>query len=286
MNNSSNNFGYYLYRDSRPHRGKTTPIQKGLVISQDGGNADISEEGVGFGMPVLQYRRDFYFPGLSDVSNEGIILSNFCWKKFHMNLIEREQYGTSAIQSFSWVIQRIYNYLYLKGFRMPFSPLSRIFSDTKTSKENEMKPRFFRVIGRGSITTTYHIDQELNLVKVKLDFSNIIREHLQNIFVSNELGGNIFTHYFDSTGLKLSRERIGEWNEVKADWAVFYSPEMDLGFRIDIPIGTKIFRGREIIGEDDICWSGFIFKLEPKISKFEYTILLGSKRYLYNGISE
>ncbi|MBD3408234.1 MAG: hypothetical protein GF411_19080 [Candidatus Lokiarchaeota archaeon] len=286
MKNSSNIFQYYLYQDSRPHRGKTKPIQKGLVISRDSGKADLSEEGVGFGVPILQYRRDFYFSGKSTVSNQGLIQCDWCWKKFYMNLIEREQFMANKIQLFSWVIQRIYNLLYLKGLRVPFGPLSRLFSGGKTSKDQKLIPMFFHVRDRGFITTTYNINRELDLVTVELDFSNVVRENLQNIFVSTELGGNIFTHYFDSTGLKLSRKDIGEWNEVKADWAIFYSPDIDLGFKIDIPASTQIFRGREIIGDGDICWSGFIFKLKPNVSKFGYSILLGRRAYLYNSISE
>ncbi|MFW9864258.1 MAG: hypothetical protein ACFFET_18380, partial [Candidatus Thorarchaeota archaeon] len=104
---------YYLEKNPWPHLGKSSPVQKGLLPSVTVSPPEICEGGVGFGVPVLQYKRDFYFPGTAFVSEEGRIRGDMAWKHFIMDLIDRRQKkGSESISSLSWVFQRIYNRAY------------------------------------------------------------------------------------------------------------------------------------------------------------------------------
>jgi hypothetical protein len=276
MSLSDAEVSYFLSSTTRPHFGKATPIQKGLVPSRKNGRADLCEEGVGFGVPLLQYRRDFYFPGKSVVSNEGLISGRHAWKQFDINLVERHQARRSeAIQAFSWVYQRIYNRLYKSVQGRKLLDLVEIRTRKSGERTGRSPSKFFRVKSKGEIQTTYDIDVNTGDILVKLDFSNIAKHNLQHIYVSNELGGSMFDHYSDSSGLKLAKTGISGWDRISADWAAFCAPELNIGYRITIPKEAEAFRGREIIGPD-ICWSGVILMIPPSTESLQYNIEMGS----------
>ena len=264
---------YHLSSNPWPQFGKTTPVQKGLLPSRTDSLSDLCEEGVGFGVPILQYKRDFFFPGTSAVSEEGRIRSDSAWKVFMMNLIDRHQKkGAMTISSFSWVLQRMYNRAYKSSHGRRIMEL--IGSRLDSMRSNHDPSVFFRVKSKGSVQSSYHIDMGAGLITVTLDFSRIQTSGLQHIYVSNELGGSLFDIYTDSSGITLQGNEIGGWDRIHAVWAAFFSSEMDIGFRVTIPKGIQAFRGREIIGFD-ISWSGVIFMLTPTCKSLRYRIAVG-----------
>ncbi|MHA2068653.1 MAG: hypothetical protein ACXABY_30185 [Candidatus Thorarchaeota archaeon] len=272
---SNADVSYFLSSTTRPHHGKASPIQKGLIPSRQSGSADLCEEGVGFGVPLLQYRRDFYFPGKATASHEGIVSEKIAWKQFDINLVERHQAKRSeAIQAFSWIYQRIYNRLYKSIHGRKLLGLLEVRTRQTGERAGRSPSKFFRVKSRGEIKTSYEIDTEKNWMIVNLEFSDVAKPSLQHIYVSNELGGTYFDHYADSSGLKLEGTAISGWDKITADWAAFCAPELNLGYIVEIPEDVTAFRGREIIGPD-ICWSGIIFMLDASIESLQYRVKLG-----------
>lgn len=268
---------YHLSSNPWPQSGKTTPVQKGLLPSRTGSLSDLCEEGVGFGVPILQYKRDFFFPGTSAVSEEGRIRSDSAWKEFTMNLIDRRQKkGSETISSFSWIWQRMYNRAYKSNHVRGVIQLITKRLDSIGS--NHDPSVFFRVKSKGSVLSSYHIDVGTGIINVTMDFSRIHTSGLQHIYVSNELGGRHFDIYTDSSGTALQGNEIGGWDRIQAIWAAFYSPAMDIGFRVTIPKGIQAFRGREIIGFD-ISWSGVIFMLAPTCKSLRYRIAVGQSAH-------
>ncbi|MFX1561569.1 MAG: hypothetical protein ACFFBL_13350 [Promethearchaeota archaeon] len=232
----------------------------------------LCEEGVGFGVPILQYKRDFYFSGTSIVSNDGRIEDGKVWKSFMMNLIDRRQRNDSSkISMFSWVFQRIYNRIYKSSFARRFVLIltKRIGLD---HPENDTSV-FFGVKSKGTVLSSYLIDSGTNTIQVQLDFSEIQTSGLQHIYISNELGGRFFDAYTDSSGMYLQGDEISGWDEIHATWAEFQSAALNIAFRVVIPERVKAFRGREIIGKD-ICWSGVIFMLPPASKTVRYQITI------------
>jgi hypothetical protein len=267
---SASLISYYLSGSPRPFYGKTAPVQKGLLPSTTAYPSDLCEEGVGFGVPILQYGRDFFFPGTSAVSDEGRILGSRVWKKFRMDLIDRRQGRHSThIQTLSWVPQRMYNRIYKSnsGRRV----LRLVESQLKFLRSEYDPSVFFRVKDRGSALVSYVLDHAAGSIELAMDFSGIQRSGLQSIYVSNELGGNLFDVYADSSGVVLQGDAIGAWDRITATWATLYSPEKKVGFRIEIPESVQAFRGREIIGLD-ISWSGVIFMVSPTTEGLQYRI--------------
>ncbi|MFX1484353.1 MAG: hypothetical protein ACFFCP_14320 [Promethearchaeota archaeon] len=261
---------YHLSPNPWPHSGKSTPVQKGLLLSVDGNPVVLCEEGVGFGVPILQYKRDFYFPGSSTVSNDGRIEGGKVWKSFIMNLIDRHQRkDSSKISMFSWVAQRIYNRIYKSSkTRKIVLLLAKRFGIEPP--ENDISV-FLRVKSMGTVLSSYLIDHSANVIHVTVDFSKVQTSGLQHMYISNELGGSLFNAYTDSSGVVLQGDEIGGWDRIRAAWAEFQSPTLNMAFRVEVPEGVEAFRGREIIGKD-ICWSGVIFMLPPLSSNVEFKI--------------
>ncbi len=77
----------------------------------------------------------------------------------------------------------------------------------------------------------------------------------------------------------MSGNNIGEWNRINASWALFYSPALKLGFRIDIPRNVEAYHGRET-NSLELNWSGIIFSAAPKTTLIEYDVNFGTLREL------
>jgi hypothetical protein len=267
---------YHVSGSPRPGYGKTAPVQKGLLPIISSHPSDLCEEGVGFGVPILQYKRDFYFPGTSVVSNEGRVSGESVWKKFTMDLIDRRQGRFSKdIRMLSWAPQRIYNRVYKSNYGR--RALQLIESKLESLRPDYDPSVFFRVKDRGVVLVSYLIDKTAGTIEVTMDFSGIRRSGLQHICISNELGGNLFDDYTDSSGVALRGDAIGAWDRINAAWATLYSPTMNLGFRMEIPESAQAFRGREIIGLD-ISWSGVIFMVSPTTISLQYRISVITKK--------
>ncbi|MHA2351396.1 MAG: hypothetical protein ACXADL_17400 [Candidatus Thorarchaeota archaeon] len=265
---------YYLFSSSKPHCGKASPIQKGLIISRTGGEADLCEEGLGFGTPILQYRKDFYFPGKAEVSKEGSLRGGGFWKRFEFNLVERHQSAGGAINTFSWVKQRLYNRFYKNQIGRKLLGLLEAAGPNRRRGIIPSQSVFFNVTSKGRILVEYDVNPTSGDIIVSLDLSEIEREGLQHIYISNELGGSHFVQYVDSGGLRLSGEKIEGWDKINAEWALFYAPNKNVGFKVSIPEGIDAFRGREVIGTE-IRWSGVIFMLPSHANLLKYRISIG-----------
>jgi hypothetical protein len=265
---------YYLYNDSRPHSGISSPVQKGLVPGLQNSDARLCEEGLGFGVPILQYARDFYFPGSAETTEEGKLSAGVYQKCFQYNLIERTQKPSErSVRPFSWVAHRVYNRIYKSS--VGHTAIS-IFAPPNLKAWYGIKlpvSKLLRVRDRGWSCTTYALDPAEGTVKVTAELDRFSREGLQQVYVSNEMGGHLFTHYFDSRGLRLRGEEIGGWSRINAKWVIMHAPGIGLGFRIDIPPGIAAFRGRETFSKD-VSWSGVIFSVSPSVRTIEYGVRL------------
>ena len=74
--------------------------------------------------------------------------------------------------------------------------------------------------------------------------------------------------------MRLSGEKIEGWDKINAEWALFRSPNKNVGFKVTIPEGIDAFRGREVIGTE-IRWSGVILMLPSDANLLKYRINIG-----------
>lgn len=243
-------------------------------------NIDLCEEGVGLGVPILQCTRDFFFPGTAIAEPVGEVREGVAKKIFILDLINRIQAETRRVHKFTWVYSRLLNRTFKSviGRRILLRYFKSIVGQ-KILKFTYNAPKFIRVSDHGQASCIYLIDTKHHRINITINFSGIHKHNLQKIYVSNELGGHVFTHYRDSSNIRLRENQIGEWNKIHASWAMFYSPRMELGFLVDIPSGIEAFRGREA-NSPELCWSGIILSLPPSIKELQYTITLGTTQEL------
>lgn len=239
---------------------------------------DLCEEGLGFGVPILQYWRDFYFPGTAQVVKSNRRLER-CWtKRFQMNLVERyHRHPSSRLTRFSWVVPRLHNWTYKSRVgRQVLSVLAAVNSTLSSALgRGEAQPRFHTVAGRGEVRTIYRRGAENSDLTIVVELARVVRHTLQRIYVANELGGSHFTLYWDSCGLRLAGDAVGVWTRIQGPWAAFYAPALDWGFRVEIPQGVTAFRGREVFPQHGICWSGIILMPAISTERLVYRIRFG-----------
>jgi hypothetical protein len=236
-------------------------------------------EGLGFGTPILQYRRDFYFPGSATVKYEENNGKKHWTKVFTFNLIERkQQYSLTRISAFSWILPRLHNWIYKKKTGRQLLKLITLLPRHPYQRSNmDFAPQLFiPVQSRGESACQFLVTDNNRVLDVELGFDTINRKNLQNIYIANELGGYQFTQYFEDLGLVLVGNQIEPWAKIEGRWGAFFAPRFDFGFRVEIPQGITAFRGREVFEGKDIFWSGILLQLPKSTTMFRYRVHFGT----------
>jgi len=244
----------------------TSIIQKGLVLEL--GDRDLSEEGVGFGLPVLKLGLQPIFPGswsMSARENNGLCLIK---ADFEMNLrariARRGKIINNALFCLAWETScRIHReYPQLRSLMS--------ISSQKLKKKLDLKDVFSEESTLGFVRVSYLISD--SNIDVELRFPRI--GDCTELIVLNEQGANWFDTYQDSNGLILKGERIGSWNQIEANHASFVDPVDGLMFTLKRAEGARMYRGREL-ADGSLAWSGLAYVLPPWTEKFIYSIELG-----------
>jgi hypothetical protein len=258
---------YLKTLDAGTGRFPASRIQKGLVLEL--GDRDLSEEGVGFGLPVFKLGLQPVFPGswrMSAKEENGL-----CSIKadFEMNLRARMARSGKIINNglFSLAWENF------SKIHREYPQLRRWISiSSRTLKEKlDLKEAFSEEPNLGFIRAFYLIRD--SRIDVELWFPRV--GGCTELIVLNEQGANWFDAYQDSDGLVLKGEKIGSWNQIEADYASFIDPADGLMFTLKKVEGATMFRGRELVN-GSLAWSGLAYVLPPWTEKFAYSIELSS----------
>lgn len=244
----------------------TSRIQKALVLEL--GNRDLSEEGVGFGLPVLKLGLQPVFPGswsMSVKEDNGRCLIK---ADFEMNLkAGMARRGKIIDKGLFYLARDTFSKIHREHprFRKWISISSRMFK-----KKLDLEETFFEMPNIGSVKASYLIHD--SRIDVELRFPRV--DGCTELIALNEQGANWFDTYQDSNGLILKGEKIGSWNQIEADYASFVDPADGLVFTLKRVDEARMFRGREKAA-DSLAWSGLAYVLPPRVEKFAYSIELG-----------
>ncbi len=246
----------------------TARLQKGFILIKDG--LELSEEGVGFGVPVLKCGILTIFPGQVNLAAQSNGPVRTVIARFKMNLEEKiARQGNTSLQS--PLIYAVKNSLAALIRRIP--PLRGLltFASNMLRRTLKWETTFEEATSYNDVKIGYVFDIPSGVIHVECDTTGLSRAGVTEVVLMNELGAHHFDNYRDSSGALLRKDEIGCWDEVKAECASFISETHGLAFTLQQVDGAKLFRGRELVGSR-LAWAGFGYSFPPAIQRIAYDV--------------
>lgn len=253
-----------LYHECGPNFLETGTLHKGLVLLVDG--KELVEEGVGFGVPVAKYTDKTFFSGSAEVSvkADGALCKVYTLDTVSIKKFGKATYINDGLYS---ALRKTFQLLYLKH-----KQLSGVFNKIMELRNfANVKTYFIVVKPRGVVTVTYQCQP--TAVKVTVDFSKLALKTCKELLILNEQGSSVFQVYTDSNGKTVNCNKIGAWDEIKAEQAWMLSPRGLVSFGLADKAGARLFRGWKHT-RNRFSWAGVSYSLPPQKNAFEYTVSL------------
>jgi hypothetical protein len=239
--------------------GDSSGLQKGLIMFVD--NKSLCGEGVGFGMPAVEYSNHTLFSTAANIqaTNKTLVKSfsiDASQRKTWKNRVPVDNTAYNAIQ------RRLANtYRTNKRSRRGLDYMIKIQSLLGVGLSHQ------RVRSKGFIAVEYHLSD--SRIVISVDSSKLFDKNVKRVLLFNEQSAE-FNLYEDDFG-KLSKENIGVWEEVKSEKASLRNERANLSFMVENIPGTKLYRGRELL-KPRLNWAGFCYSIPPHMEHFNYTV--------------
>lgn len=256
---------YLLFRDAAKGDYASCRIQKGLLLAC--GQEDLSEEGMGFGVPILKFGHEAIFPGSARIGTRRDGDKTIVDVGYDLNLVEimavkgkkiNNRYFYTVKEYLSWLHRE---YPHFRKILTRASNTLRRFLDIET--------RFEEVATFGRVDVRYIINADN--IRIRVDTSRVKKYGCTEIMLMNEQGANYFDIYRDSNGTALSGNAIGTWGETFAGEASFVDPYHNLEFTLQKVAGSRMFLGRELV-HGRLAWAGLAYLIPSCTDNFEYDI--------------
>ena len=248
----------------------TGRIQKGLVLYYDG--QDLSEEAVGFGVPILKRGLQTIFPGEVELYPYKGSSPHRVSARYKLNLEEKiTRTGNGTIDN--RLVYAIKNRLAAIIRRLPYmrgllTRTSNLLRSTLAWETTYEPGGFFTYV-----TLIYTIDAASGRIKVELKGADFSQGGISEIIMMNEQGARHFDQYQDSDGLSQHADEIGCWDPVLATQASFVDNSHRVSFSLPQVNGARLYRGRELV-DNRLAWSGFGYTFSPALDHFVYEIIV------------
>jgi hypothetical protein len=264
----------------------TRRLQRGLLLSEHG--AELAEEGVGFGVPILKRGLQTVFPGGLELAERRAGDDREVTAAFAMNLVERLA-GPDGATVGSQALYAAKNSLAALHRRAPAlrRPLTAVSNALRRSRG--WRTTFEEAASTITLKLTYTIREgggagaravagvkagtAAASVTVTADLTGLPVDGISEVVLMNELGARRFDRYVDADGADLRGPEIGTWDVVTAARASFVSDAYRVAFSVAQADGATLHRGRELIGSR-LAWSGFGYSLPPTLGRFAYDLTI------------
>lgn len=251
----------------------TDRLQKGWLLTYR--NEVLTEEGAGFGMPMVKYGLLTVFPGEAQVATRASGNVTEIRVNYLLNLVERlsvRRQSSIKIPAF-YQTRELFSTLHRHSTRLRRS-LNVLFAVTRSVLK--LQTTFEPVKPVGSIVVSYLFRHLERCVTVIVELDSFERARCTQIIVVNEQGA-CFDHYQDSSGTALSGETIGSWDEVQASQASLSDVRHHIAFGVEEVAEARLFRGREQKAKR-LAWGGLNYVMAPSVQRFAYEIRLEKER--------
>jgi hypothetical protein len=245
----------------------TARLQKGFILMDQG--VDLAEEAVGFGVPVIKRGLQSIFPG--DVTLIWLKQGS-TWTvnaQYKLNLVEKISKGADgdvgnkpfyAVKDFLAELIRRFP-AFRRVLTSASSLLRQIFHWKTTYADGGFSTE---------VKMIYTLEEGTGRMRVDVDVSGLSPD-ITEVVIMNEQGAQAFDQYRDSSGNLFLGEQVGCWDVLDADEAWFESSARRVAFRLGHVEGTRLFRGRELIGSR-LSWAGFGYAFPPSVGKLHYEL--------------
>jgi hypothetical protein len=233
----------------------------------------MSEEGIGFGVPILKFGMRTIFPGSGSIEHKKDVDRIHIKINYDFNLSERIVVKGRKIEGRT--LYKIKEYLSWLHRKYHFSRKFLMQGSNAIRRTFELETGFEEVTSAGSVSVEYDITPP-GLIHVRADLGRIKKDGCTEVIIMNEQGANYFNTYFDSNGTILRGNKIGSWKETFSDEASFINSHDNLIFTLSRVRGSRMYYGREFV-PNRLAWSGITYSISPIISNFAYDIRIGGK---------
>jgi hypothetical protein len=249
----------------------TSGLQKGLLLVVD--DLSVAEEAVGFGVPVLKKGLQTFFPGKVELTS---------FQKDHSHKVTAA-YTLCRTEKISGVHHKLLQNYFFYCMKNSAAALMRRVTPLRglLSAVSGMLRGAFRLETvyedsglKATIIMHYSIEENSGVVNVEADTASLDGNGVTEVIIMNEQGAHYFDCYRDSSGIFLKGDKIGMWDEVRADEACFESSAQKVFFSLGRENGARLYRGRELVGSR-LAWSGFGYSFKPRAAGFRYAIKIG-----------
>ena len=245
-------------------------IQKGLILVHD--NKDLSEEGVGFGVPVLKFGQKTIFPGYGRITIRKDEDTTFVNIDYDLNLAEMTYVKGRRIES--GIFYKIAGYFSRLHRKYPFSRKLLTRCSIAMRRAFAIETRFEETAPAGLVKVEYNICTD-GIIHIRADLSTVKKERCTEVMIMNEQGAEYFDTCCDSEGTHLIRNEIGSWSETFSNEVSFIDPHNNIAFTLSRVRGSRMFFGRELL-KNRLAWSGLAYSLTPAKLNFAYDIRIGA----------
>jgi len=239
--------------------GDSLDLQKGLIMFL--GSKPLCGEGVGFGVPAVEYSDRIVFSRAATIVKKDSELV----KRFSIDTVQVKTWKDRfpldnkiyhAVQS------RLADAYRKKAeFRPVLARLMRLQSLAGIKLTNRS------VESKGYVNETYRMSG--NSVTITVDSSMLTDNDFARVYIFNEQSAD-FDVYQDEFE-KLRDDDIGVWEEVKSRRAYLTNRRLNVTFGVENIPGTKLYRGRELL-RPRLDWAGFCYSIPSKMQQFTYTV--------------
>ncbi len=244
-------------------------IQKGPVLVQ--GDKDLSEEGIGFGVPLFRFGQKTVFPGSGCVTLRKDADRTILKIEYDLNLREMIFVGGRRIESRTfYTIKETLSRLHRE---YPFLRELLTQGSTAVRRVLAIETRFQEVDSTGLISVEYDIRTD-GMIHIRADLSRV-KDGCTEVTIMNEQGANYFDTYRDSKGRILEGNEIGSWQVTSSGEASFVDSHDGLVFTLSRVSGSRMFYGRELVA-NRLAWSGLAYSISPHRKDFSYDIRIGA----------
>jgi hypothetical protein len=244
----------------------TGRLRSGLVLLDRG--HDLSEEGVGFGVPVLKRGLQTVFPGGMELR---VTSEEPDWQAtavYRLDLVERMKGRGGTVRP--RLVYAAKDSLAAVHRRVP--ALRRPLAATSNALRRELgwSTVYEPVALVASVPVTYTVRGGEDVISVAADLTGVPAS-VTEIVLMNELGAGHFDRYEDSSGASLTGAAVGTWDEVTAATASFVSSRRRLAFTLARVSGARLLRGREAV-DGRLAWAGFGYSVRPGAPSLAYDV--------------